>query len=495
MDYYKKYIKYKTKYLNLTREINVKKMIGGGDVLEQYLVNKGIDLNNDIPNELFETLPLKEYKKYYVIKTWSHITTHTPFRLSEHETEILLSSIKTYFNNIQSDIPNVSLEQYLVANGIDLDNNVPNELLKNTTVPEITFREYYHIDTWESVNTYFNKLKESLSFSQYLIQKKISLNDNIPHNLLNGILINYKMHYNVIKWRDMTQPRLKQFNVTLSQNELNDIFTKIDTYFYDISSPSSKKLSPSSPSSKKLSPSSPSSPYMNSTVFSNLKPATSSTIKKFKDFYNYANKSLYSLAYKRIDKHLTPIPVNRIYFDITNDSPHFNMYALYNGLYKDELITTGLKYITDYNKHRISVQPWREEDLGRNINKLNTYEIEKNLFIGTCSGTIRDTEIYINRIDAGHLPRGGGNYIICLLVYYLQYLSGKYKNNTEFSIRLESEPGAQTAYSNMGFKLTNSYGEDQLPIYATNSKLFYEKCNTFNNDQPIEYIDNEMMNK
>ena len=235
--------------------------------------------------------------------------------------------------------------------------------------------------------------------------------------------------------------------------------------------------------------------------FINLEPVPSSEIHKFKTFFDNSDiVSLYSLVHKRISKELLPLPVKTFYFNIVNKN--FEVYALYNGLYDDESTKIGLNYLSERNESKYSFFRKRDgigkEDI-EELNKdeqeeqeeINKFDNEKNIVIGRINGYINGTVIYINRIDAGYMPKYGGQHMICSFIYYLQYLSSKYNTDTEFSVQLYPEPQVRVAYLKMGFEPIKQPA-DKPKDYITKNSTFYNKCNALNH-QSIQYIDNNIM--
>lgn len=217
--------------------------------------------------------------------------------------------------------------------------------------------------------------------------------------------------------------------------------------------------------------------------------------KEFNNMESSVN-SLYfltnSLAQNRISSWLQPIKMNRFFIICDKNTTgrnflRFNCYAiLFLEKNKEENIEI-CNNITTILKRRNEGRPTNIDD---KIKTLNDNTINRWLRLGQINGEIykEDGRIHILRFDAGHLPRGGGNEMLCLLMKYVASLLNGNISQIDLATH---EFGNEQAYKNMGFVNFDGSALTHNPNYKidiNNFNLFYDKCHNLDINRNLSDI-------
>ena len=153
---------------------------------------------------------------------------------------------------------------------------------------------------------------------------------------------------------------------------------------------------------------------------------------------------------------------NYIYFEIYNEN--FVVTCLCGGLNDSQEIQKAIMHKTNHLDDILSKRKhsWGDEYIE---NEQPEIEIKKEIkndgykFFtnGIIRGKLHDKVIFIDSLHSHYLPRGYGNYMLCLFINYLKNYYKKYQTNPNFNIELISTNKENTAaYRIMGFYDRNS---------------------------------------
>jgi hypothetical protein len=203
----------------------------------------------------------------------------------------------------------------------------------------------------------------------------------------------------------------------------------------------------------------------------------------------------------RITADKKPLEMNGIIIKFSDEN--YDVFAIRCGNYDDEQIQLGLTYLIEENNSKNNVKlSWQTEKnfIQMTEDRLKTNEeIKKNeykyLIIGSFSGEIggkinkkiydgNKLNIFIDRFDAGSLPRGGGNNMLCLFINYLKNFNKSYDKNSIFNVELQNTtPENFKAYQKMGFVPCSDevYCNDKTATMKLDIDLFNTKCKDFSN--------------
>ena len=206
-----------------------------------------------------------------------------------------------------------------------------------------------------------------------------------------------------------------------------------------------------------------------------LKRASIDEINKFNSFFK--DKSIlfnsdYKLSQARIPKDLTPLYIDYMYFEIIDS--RFYVYALCYGDNTNDNIKNAIIYKNKLLNDNSSKFDFKKEENDNTIRKINLPG-DKFFLIGELYGVIDGTNIFIDRFDAGHTPRGGGNHMLCLFINYLKNYNSAYTPDTNFNIELQAVTYTDEAYRNMGFDNINLSNPAYFKVKQPNKKINIDK--------------------
>ena len=200
-----------------------------------------------------------------------------------------------------------------------------------------------------------------------------------------------------------------------------------------------------------------------------LKPASVNDIEKYRNFYGNETPDKFSRSYwidDRIDKLSIPLNPNYIYFGI--DGINFFVTFLCYGDNRDENIIRAINYKTEKINKKKTLFPHLIDYFDDEIKKINEngYKFFRSGFM---SGKISDKHnILIEYFNSEYMPRGYGNYMLCLFINYLKNYHRSYNKDTNFNIELLTEETKNIpAYINMGF---DNYRDRPHELYYKNNK-------------------------
>jgi len=168
------------------------------------------------------------------------------------------------------------------------------------------------------------------------------------------------------------------------------------------------------------------------------------------------------------------------------------MYNANNDDDNDTHTKNAEKYLVNGNLKRLEWASWQEEEFIKINKKINKKE-NKFFVVGYFDGEIIDTNIFIDTFNAGYLPRGGGNMLLCIFIYYLRHIYKKYSTTEIFNIELKNTTFENSkAYQKMGFEHSdNYYFSGHSPTMKLNNEKFNSQCKNINieNENIVFYTD------
>lgn len=412
MNYEQKYLKYKSKYLEIKNQANFNSLLGGvkysvGDIVEFKHEGKIVEITNSSENisykiQFFDTIS-QSNKNVLIFE------------------DKILSKIEQPSNTLKKT-SFTSSKAYVESKGININDDIPEDFFD------------------------FFKNKNKNTFTNQIMQ-----------------------YYSIKKWDDLVGLN-RSFNPPTNEEQL--IIQNLELYFDSIKSTSEAIM----PTSTQL-------------ILASQEDQTN--LNNFLTGLLYINK--YNLVKAgRIDADKKPLEMNGILIKI-NTQNYFQVFAIRYGNYDDEQIQLGLTYLTEYNLKELDI-------FNNERNKISTSiknkEIKKNeykyIIIGSLSGEINRSagknsknennkfEIFIDKFDAGALPRGGGNNMLCLFINYLKNFNESYKNSI-FNVELRNTNSYNfNAYKKMGFNKCNNCVNSSTTMQLDIDK-FNTKCKDFNN--------------
>lgn len=211
-------------------------------------------------------------------------------------------------------------------------------------------------------------------------------------------------------------------------------------------------------------------------TFSELTPEFTDFLRSRNPLWNFVN-----LSQNRIKSSDEPIEANNCLIEIHKPWSRgfiFNFKSLVH-LKQNENNSRNIEKLTTivnkFNDQRLSFDLDPFNNLEKIISTVEDNTIDRWVKLSQLNGecfieTDGNIRVHISRFDAGHLPRGGGQIMLCI---FLKYLINAYPNNSIQVDLLSSQSENRPAYEAMGFE---RFDGNNLS-YSPNFKLNFDKFN------------------